>query len=68
MCKGRAIALREMLLYSAMILSFYDMSPPDGQSWEEPELCKRAATKHSKNPIMVWIKRRDLSAQTGSKS
>ncbi|EFY92536.1 cytochrome P450 [Metarhizium acridum CQMa 102] len=62
MCKGRAIALREMLFYAAMVLSFYDMVPPEGKSWEEPELSKRAVTKHPVKPIKVWIKRRDVNS------
>ncbi|KHO02108.1 cytochrome P450 [Metarhizium album ARSEF 1941] len=62
MCKGRAIALREMLFYTAMIVSFYDMVPPEGQRWEEPGLSKRAVTKHPTKPIKVWIKRRDVKS------
>ncbi|TWU75881.1 hypothetical protein ED733_005692 [Metarhizium rileyi] len=62
MCKGRAIALREILLYAAMILSFYDIVPPGGGPWEEPELSKRAVTRHPSKPIKVWIKRRHFTS------
>lgn len=61
MCKGRAFALREMLLYSSTIISLYDMMPPEGGSWGEPETYKRAATRYPKNPIKVWIRRRDIN-------
>lgn len=62
MCKGRTFALREMLLYSAIIVSFYDMQPPKGQSWEAPRTYKSVATRHPKTPIKVWIKRREHPA------
>jgi hypothetical protein len=63
MCKGRAIALREVLFYTAMILTFYDMVPPEGEKWEEPELRKHAFSKHATKPIKVWIKKRTISGQ-----
>jgi hypothetical protein len=63
MCKGRALALREMLFYTAMILSHYDIVPPEGKHWEEQELRKRAVTKHPTKPIKVWIKRRNINEQ-----
>lgn len=68
MCKGRAFALREMLLYSAIIISFYDMQPPNGQSWEEPKTYKLAATRHPKKDVKVWIKRRVLPKSTETRS
>ena len=67
MCKGRAFALREMLLYSAIIISFYDMQPPKGQGWEEPKTHKQAATRHPDKDIKVWIKRRVLPKSTEMK-
>ncbi|KAG5980790.1 hypothetical protein E4U55_003661 [Claviceps digitariae] len=60
MCKGRAFAMRELLLYSSFIISFYDIVPPEGQGWEEPTTCKRAASRHPVKPVRVWIKKRDF--------
>ncbi|PHH89960.1 hypothetical protein CDD83_4850 [Cordyceps sp. RAO-2017] len=69
MCKGRAFALREMLLYSAIIISFYDMQPPSGQSWEHaPKTYKTVATRHPKAPIKVWIRRREQPVEGQEKS
>ncbi|OAQ66128.2 cytochrome P450 [Pochonia chlamydosporia 170] len=69
MCKGRAVALREMLYFTGMILSFYDLVPPEGTSWEEPKLSKRAVTKQPAKPIKVWIRRRTIHTQSaGEKS
>ncbi|KAK2606251.1 hypothetical protein QQS21_003299 [Conoideocrella luteorostrata] len=63
MCKGRAFALREMLLYVSMIISYYDMVPPEGAGWDEPATCKRAASRYPTKPIKVWIKRRDITSE-----
>lgn len=60
MCKGQALAMREMLLYTAVIVSLYDMQPPRGQSWEAPRTVRRAATRRPAAPIKVWISRREL--------
>ncbi|RDA87568.1 hypothetical protein CP532_3974 [Ophiocordyceps camponoti-leonardi (nom. inval.)] len=54
MCKGRAFALRELMLYAAVIVSLYDMRPPDGEEWPSPETYKLVATRHSKTPIRLW--------------
>ncbi|KAJ6441127.1 Actin cytoskeleton-regulatory complex protein end3 [Purpureocillium lavendulum] len=62
LCKGRAFALREIMLYSAIIVSFYDMEPPHGQGWELPKTYKLTATRHPKTPVKVWIKRRTHSS------
>ncbi|KAJ4861735.1 ABC transporter transmembrane region domain-containing protein [Trichoderma breve] len=51
MCKGRQFALREMLLYAAAIITFYDMQPPKGGSWSEPQTRKLVANKHPKKPL-----------------
>ncbi|KAH6605776.1 cytochrome p450, partial [Trichoderma cornu-damae] len=51
MCKGRQFALREMLLYTAAIISFYDMQPPKGGSWSVPQTRKLVANKHPKRPF-----------------
>ncbi|POR35532.1 Uncharacterized protein TPAR_04236 [Tolypocladium paradoxum] len=68
MCKGRAFAQRQMLLYSAIIATFYDMQPPNGQSWEEPKTYKLAATRHPKKDIKVWIRRRVLPKMTETRA
>lgn len=58
MCKGRQFALREILLYTAAIVTFYDMQAPKGGSWSEPQTRKLVANRHPKKPLKVWIKRR----------
>ncbi|KAG6005351.1 hypothetical protein E4U21_000202 [Claviceps maximensis] len=63
MCKGRAFAMRELLLYASFIISFYDIIPPEGKSWEEPMTCKRAASRYPVKPVKVWIKKRSFDAK-----
>ena len=58
MCKGRAFALRELLMYSALIITMYEIRPPDGKEWVIPKTVKQAATKHPRSKTRVWIKRR----------
>lgn len=67
MCKGRAFAMREMLLYASFIISFYDMIPPEGGSWEDPGTRKRAVTRHPTRPVKVWIRRRNITSEPASK-
>lgn len=60
--------MRELLLYSSFIISFYDISPPRGQAWEEPATCKRAASRYPVKPVKVWIKKRVFDTNSKSKS
>lgn len=63
MCKGRAFAVREMMMYSAVILSMYDIQPPEGQSWTVPKMETRSATRHPLQPLRVWMKRREIATE-----
>ena len=60
MCKGRAFALRELLMYTAVLITMYDMTPPEGKTWDIPKTVKQAATKHPTKKTKVWIKLRKL--------
>lgn len=66
MCKGRAFAVREMMFYSAVILSLYDIQAPEGEGWKVPKTETRAATRHPLQPLRVWVKRRDLQTEDES--
>lgn len=63
MCKGRQFALREILLYTAAIITFYDMQAPKGGPWSEPQTRKLVANRHPKKPLKVWIRRRGQLAE-----
>ncbi|KOS17726.1 25-hydroxycholesterol 7-alpha-hydroxylase [Escovopsis weberi] len=60
MCKGRSYAVREILLYVAVILSFYDIVPIKGGPWPKPKLNRNAGACHPAKPLRVWIKKRKL--------
>jgi hypothetical protein len=61
MCKGRAYAFRELMLYSAVIISMYEIQPAGGKGeWPTFKTVKQAATKHPAGKCRVWIKRREL--------
>lgn len=64
MCKGRAFALREMLIYTSVLISLYDVEPVGGGRWPTPKTVKAAASKHPAKPVRVWIKRREVAAET----
>lgn len=67
MCKGRQFALREILLYTAAVITFYDMQAPKGGSWSEPQTRKLVANRHPKKSLKVWIKRRGQLARDEGK-
>ena len=62
-CKGKEVAQREMLAYTAVILSLYDITSPKGKPWKKTKLRKSSGTRYPKRPLRVWIKRRELSRE-----
>ncbi|KAI6780781.1 25-hydroxycholesterol 7-alpha-hydroxylase-like protein [Emericellopsis cladophorae] len=58
MCKGRAFAMRELMMYTAAIVTMYDIRRPEGQEWFVPKTTKQAASRHPTKEMKVWIKRR----------
>lgn len=60
MCKGRQFALKETMLFTAAIISMWDIEPKGGNSWKMPKH-RRATGVHSTDDITrVWVKRREL--------
>lgn len=60
MCKGRNFAIRELIMFTAAILTMYDIRAPEGQELKVPGTIKQAAAKVPKTKTPVWIKRREL--------
>ena len=58
MCKGRQFALREMLIYTAMIITMWDMEPAGGGSWGSLKSNKVIGGEVPVKPLKVWIRRR----------
>lgn len=59
MCKGRAFALKEILIFTATIFTFYDMDPAKGE-WKVPRAAKGIGTNPIKGDMRVRIKRRRM--------
>ncbi|PNS15444.1 hypothetical protein CAC42_703 [Sphaceloma murrayae] len=61
MCKGRQFALKEVLMFTATIFSFYDMEPVSGD-WKIPKPAKTPGTNGVKGGTMVRIRRRKMAS------
>jgi hypothetical protein len=64
MCKGRAFAVRELLIFASVIVSMYDIEPIGGGSWaaasqKKIKLKKVGAVTHPAKAVRVWIRRRE---------
>ena len=60
MCKGRAFAFKECMMFTAAIISMWDIEAAGGGPWKMPRH-KRATGVYSTNDdTRVWLKRRDL--------
>lgn len=58
MCKGRAFAQKEALMFTAAIVSFWDMEAKSGGEWKLPKPKRATGTKTTDEDQRVWIKRR----------
>lgn len=61
MCKGRQFAIKEILVFTAAILSTYDIEPVGGGPWKLPKQSTGAGTKRPASSTRVWIKAREAS-------
>lgn len=61
MCKGRAFAQKEVLIFIATIISFWDIEPVGGGPWKMPRHVKASGTYTTNDNTKVWIKRRVLA-------
>lgn len=60
MCKGRQFAVKEILIFSAAIISLWDMNMAGGGPWKMPRHVKASGTYSTADDTRVWIKRRVL--------
>ncbi len=58
MFEGRGFLQREMMIFSAAILSLYEFVAPEDKGWTLPKTEKRAATRHPLKPLTVWVRRK----------
>lgn len=53
--------MRVVLVHAAVLLTMYEIQPPQGKKWEvAPRTTRRAAARHPANKVLAWIKRRPL--------
>lgn len=64
MCKGRAFAFKEIMLFSAAIISMWEIDPVDGGEWKMPRHRKATAVYGTDDSTRVWIKQRKLPVST----
>ncbi|KAM0721569.1 hypothetical protein Q7P37_002494 [Cladosporium fusiforme] len=60
MCKGRAFAFKEIMLFTAAIISMWEIDPVDGGEWKMPKHRKATGTYSTDDATRVWIKQRKL--------
>ena len=64
MCKGRAFAFKEIMLFSAAIISMWEIDPVNGGEWKFPKQRKATAVYGTDSSTRVWIKQRKLPIAT----
>jgi hypothetical protein len=59
MCKGRQLALQEILLFAAAIITMWDISPAKGAPWRMPGKRRATGVYSPAGPdVRVWIRPR----------
>lgn len=61
MCKGRQFAAKESMLFTAAIVSMWEIDPVSGGEWKIPRHKKATGVYSTSDSTRVWIKRRKLS-------
>lgn len=61
MCKGRAYAQKEVLVFAAAIISFWEIEAAGGGSWKMPRPQRATGTYSTNDKTKVWVKRRVLA-------
>ncbi|SMR57129.1 unnamed protein product [Zymoseptoria tritici ST99CH_1E4] len=60
MCKGRAFALKESLLFAAAIISMWEFEPADGKKWKIPGHRKATSVYGTNDSTRVLVRRRQF--------
>ncbi|KAF7188476.1 Cytochrome P450 7A1 [Pseudocercospora fuligena] len=58
MCKGRHFAVKEVMIFTAAIISMWDMEAAGGGEWKMPASRKTTATHGTDDECRVWVSRR----------
>ena len=60
MCKGRSFAFKEIMVFTAGIISLWDMEAAGGGEWKMPRHKKATGVYGTNDTTRVWLKRRKL--------
>jgi hypothetical protein len=60
MCKGRAFAFKECMMFAAAIISLWDIGAGDDKEWKMPKHQKATGVYNTSDSTRVWIKKRKL--------
>ncbi|KAJ4391268.1 hypothetical protein N0V93_004885 [Gnomoniopsis smithogilvyi] len=61
---GKDFAIREIVLFSAAIISMYDIQPIGAGPWKLPKQTTTVGAKRPLTPTRVWIKSRSMPLKT----
>ena len=60
MCKGRAFALKEVLMFTAAIVAVWEIEPKGGGEWKMPRHRKATGVFGTGDDTRVWLRRREF--------
>lgn len=60
MCKGRVFAFKECMMFTAAIVSMWDIESAGGGPWKMPKHKKATGVYGTNDNPRVWLKRREL--------
>lgn len=62
MCKGRGFALKEALMYSAAIITMWEIQPAKGGPWEMPKHRRATGIYATDSDTRVHVTRRKFAS------
>lgn len=62
MCKGRSFALKEALMYTAAMITMWEISPAKGGEWKMPKHRRATGVYATGDDTRVWLTRRKFAA------
>lgn len=62
MCKGRAFAFKESMIFSAAIISMWDVEPRGRGDWKMPRHRKATGVFGTDDDTRVWLTRRKVAS------
>jgi hypothetical protein len=64
MCKGRSFALKEALMYTASIITMWEIQPSKAGAWKMPKHVRATGVYTTNDDTRVWLTRRKFATTT----